>query len=88
MINKSNYCESMHDGFMASQHVASFNSDNYELNSPDNDYYYDRSGLKGNLFKKYPVLTTENKQIIHKKEIDNFNSIINKLELYYEDVYK
>jgi hypothetical protein len=91
--NNSVLCKSVNDGFITSQHVAPFNVDNYRLNNPDTEYYYDRSGLKGNLFKNYQLLPNNDKPEIDKPEIDkpeidNFNSVINKLELYYEDVYK
>lgn len=86
LFNNQLYHKPNYDGFISSQHIAPFNSDNYELSSPDTEYYYDRSGLKGNLFKTFPI-NNEIKHKTYEKKIDNFNSIINKLELYNYEIY-
>ena len=58
----------------------------FDPNSRNNDYYFDRTGRKGVLFKQFPQknkYTPEPK----KTRIINYNNTIHKLEIYPGDYY-
>ena len=60
--------------------------DEYELLNPSMEYYYDRTGRKGNLFRKQDNNKTNSLEI-NKAKFDNVNSVLNKLEIYPEQIY-
>lgn len=72
--------------FISGQHIAPFNYDDYELLNPSMEYYYDRSGRKGNLFRKQNY-NEANLLEMNKPKFDNVNSVLNKLEIYPEQIY-
>jgi hypothetical protein len=52
------------------------------------DYYRDFSGLKGTMYRELNPLTKEDSILTTPpKKNNNFNSIVNKLELYPESFY-
>lgn len=74
------------EGFISGQQIAPFNHDEYELLNPSMEYYYDRTGRKGNLFRKQNNNETISLEI-NKPKFDNVNSVLNKLEIYPEKIY-
>lgn len=74
------------EGFISGQQIAPFNHDEYELLNPSMEYYYDRTGRKGNLFRKQDNNKTNSLEI-NKPKFDNVNSVLNKLEIYPEQIY-
>ena len=69
-------------------HIPPFETDEYTLDNPDMDYYFDKTGRKATMYRELGNLAKE-ESVLNKvpKKIDNFNSIINKLEIYDEDIY-
>lgn len=72
--------------FISGQSIAPFNHDEYKLLNPDMEYYYDETGRKGNLFRKQNYNEAKSLEI-NKPKFDNVNSVLNKLEIYPEQVY-
>lgn len=65
-----------------------FNDDEYRYITPDMDYYREFSGLKGTMYRELGPLTKEDSILTPpRQKNNNFNSIINKLELYPESFY-
>ena len=83
--NSSRWCvkERYNQGY-----INPFHLDEYNTSGPDNEYYYDRTGLKGSLFHINPNLQKPDRIIknIPKKE-DHFNCIMNKFGIYPESIY-
>ena len=79
----SHYREGFNQGYINPYHLEEYNS-----SGPDVEYYYDRSGLKGSLFKILPSLQIPDRIIKPSiKKEDHFNCVMNKLELYNDDIY-
>jgi hypothetical protein len=85
IFNKS---KSMRIDPFVNNHIPPFNDDEYSYINPDMDYYRDFSGLKGTMYRELNPLTKEDSILTTPpKKNNNFNSIVNKLELYPESFY-
>lgn len=75
-------------------YINPFHEEEYNISGPDNEYYYDLSGRKGIMFRIIPESTDGTKQddILNNPEKtpekkDHFDAILNKLEIYNENIY-
>lgn len=69
-------------------HIPPFNEDEYNLHNPDMEYYFDNTGRKGTLFNISKPPSVEDLILKKKPEkFSYFNAIVDKLEIYPEDVY-
>ena len=69
-------------------YINPYHLEDYNTSGPDNEYYYDRTGLKSSLFHINPHLTKPDRIIkkTEKKE-DHFNCIMEKIGIYPESIY-
>jgi hypothetical protein len=71
-----------------SRYIAPFHEDDYNYTNPDMEYYFDKTGRKGTMFRMLEPLEKEDLILTKKlKKKDYFNAIVNKLELYNENIY-
>ena len=69
-------------------HIPPFNDDEYRYINPDMDYYTDFDGLKGTMYRELDPLIKEDSILTQSPpRNNNFNSVVNKLELYPESFY-